>query len=354
MSSKVEFKSKVKMGTYELRDISEDDFAVSPEVFKNESDDNAHAVLVDQYGMLFVDGDTSSKPLYYMRHALIDESRFGGIIELGDSIYSTQVFGDCDDLMQRGPIHNQYCKLSNQPMTYGYGTDEPFSEYRFYEDYSTWKEADVLDIKATYAGQAMVDHQASFKNLPQIIIPCRLEGTYRGKKVSGLGEWAKNYQLSHKPENILTNLGYICLDMLGIRCDGRLERAFVAIDQSGSVGALYHLEGKEPIISDTLSFEADWHPLPYVNDGTCVYDKAVIRFGGKEIHVNGKWGSKGVTKNPRIDKHGQSHVFGSWYEGSVPYQHEVCFCFGENMEAFDTKLAAMGFNVIDKEEKADD
>lgn len=347
MAKVVEFCTKVASGTYEFRKLSEDDFAIEPETFKNELDDNAKAVLIDQYGMLYLDGDLNSKPLYYMRHALIDDSRFGGVIELGDDPLATQISGDCDDFMQRGSIKDCYTKLSDSPMTYGYGTEMPFSEFRFYEDHSTWKEGIALNLKATYVSLSMVDHQASFKNLPQIIVPCILEGTYRGRKVIGLGEWAKNYQLAHKSENILTNLGYICLCLDGIREDGRFERAFICIDQTGTVGAFYYIDGEEPVIADKLTFEADWYHLPYVNDGTCGYKEAIIRFCGKEIHMNAKWGSKGITKSPRVEKHGQSHIFGTWYEGSSPYKHKLNFTFGENMEAYDYKLKDMGFDVVD-------
>lgn len=347
MASKVEFKSTLELGHYEIRSISEDDFVINPKTFQNSFDDNAHVVLVDQYGMLYLDEDTTSKPVYYMRHALIDDSRFGGVIVPGDDCLSPQISGDCDSFYQRGPITDCYKKLNDNPFEYGYSTENPYSQFQFKEDYSTWREADVLDLKATYLGHSIVDHQASFKDLPQIIMPVKIEGTYRGRKVIGLGEWAKNYQKEHKKENILSNLGYICLDLMGIRHDGRLEHTFISIDHTGSVGALYTLEGEEPVVANSLTFEAEWERLPYVDDGTCTFREAIIRFGGKEIHFNAKWGTKGITNIPRLEKHGQSHIFGTWYEGTKSYDHKLNFSFIENMEVFDYKLKEMGFDIKD-------
>lgn len=345
--NKVKFKSNYKQGYFEFRTISEDDFALEPEVFKNESDDNAKVELVDQYGMLFVEGDVNSKPYYYMRHALIDEARFGGVIELGDTFLSPQISGDTNDFFQKGTISNKYHREKNESddFTYAYGTDAPFSEFVFKKNEASWKESDVLDLKVKHIGPSIVDHQAAFRNLPEIFIGCIYEGTYRGKKVIGMGDWAKNYKLAHKSENILSNLGYITLDVMGIREDGRLEHSFIAIDQTGTVGAYYYIDGEEPVVSDEVEFEADWYRLPYVDDGTCVFGPATIRFKNKEIHFEPKWGTKGVTAMPRIEKHGQSHVLGTWYEGKEPYKHKMYFSFSENMEAYDYKLEKMGFKV---------
>lgn len=202
-----------------------------------------------------------------------------------------------------------------------------------------------MDLDVKFVADAIIDHQASFLNLPQIMFPSVWEGKYRGKKAKGLGMLAMNYQLAHKHENILSSLGYISLTMMGVRPDGKMEYAFIAVDQTGTAGAYYKLEG-EPLVSATeVSMEADWYHLPYVDDGTCVFKDAIFRFAGKEIHFSGKWGTKGITPKPRIEKHGQSHIFGTWYVGDVPYEHSLSFSFSENMEAYDYKLAKLGFDV---------
>ena len=335
-------------GYFEIKDRSEDDFKINPSVFNNKEDDNARLVLSDPYCMLFVDGDVDTKPLYYMRHALIDENRFGGVIELGDTVFDFQKSGDTADFFGRGPIDRIYTKLpdvANEEFVYGNGTEAPYSDFKYYKNHATWNEADLLKLDVKFLGPTIIDHQAAFGNLPEIFNVCLVEGVYRDKKVLGLGEWARNYQLSHRNENILSSLGYITLDMIGIRDDDRLEHCFVAIDQTGTVGAYYYLDGEEFITSNELDFDADFYRLPYVDDGTCVFKDAVIKFKDKVIHFNGQWGTKGITAKPRIEKHGQSHVTGTWYAGDTPYKHKLFFTFSENMEAYDYKLAKLGFKV---------
>ena len=347
--SGVKFKSNNPSGRFEFREVSEDDFTISPIAFQNEDDDNAHCVLVDQYGMLFENGNTANKPYYYMRHALIDDSRLGGVIELGDDFLKPQISGDTKDFYQRGEIKDTYKKLQdeeNEGFVYGYSVDNPSFNFKFYKDHALWNEGDgILDLKVRHIGPAIVDHQAAFKNLPEVFIGCVYEGTYRGKKVAGMGDWAKNYQLAHKKENILTSLGYITLDMMGIREDDRFEHSFIAIDQTGTVAAYYYIDGEEPVTSNEVEFDAIWYRLPYVDDGTCVFGDAIIKFANKELHFKAKWGTKGVTEKPRVEKHGQSHVLGTWYEGDAPYKHKMYFTFSENMEAYDYKLEKMGFEV---------
>lgn len=347
MAKNITFKNEFCDGFYEEVKRTEDVFSLTPSVFHNERDDDARVALCDPFGFIFVEGE--EKPLYFMRHALIDMYRFGGIIELGDTPLDYQKSGDCKDFFQRGPITDTYRKredVEGEEFVYGFGTEKPYSKYRLYKDYATFEEGeDVLKLRADFIGDAIVDHQASFGNLPQILFPSKWTGTYRGKKVTGLGHFAMNYQLAHKHENILSSLGYISLTLMGIREDGKLEMAFIAIDQTGTAGAFYKLEG-EPLISVTeVSMEADWYHLPYVDDGTCVFKDAIFRFGGKEIHFNGKWGAKGIAPEPRLDKHGQSHIFGTWYVGDTPYEHKASFGFSENMGAYDYKIEKMGFEV---------
>lgn len=348
MTKEVFFKSSVSKGYYEEMEITEEVFKKEPKFFQNEQDGFAELALVDPLGMLYVDGDFSSKPYYYFRHALIDQYRFGGIVELGDDYLSHQIVGDTEGLMQLGSVSDPYGKkedVEGWDFNYGFGTTDPFSEFRFNGDFQTWKEADVLDIKATHAGNVIVDHQASFDNLPQVLFPVLLEGTYRDKIVKGLGYFATNYKPKVQKVGILDSLGYITMMFSGVREDGRLEHAFVSIDQSGIAGAYYKLEGEELVTAKEVSMETTWERLPYVNDGTCVYKDAIFRFAGKELHFEGKWGTKGAKEKPYLEKHGQSQVLGTWYEGSEPYKHKVSFTFGENMEAFDSRLEKLGFEV---------
>ncbi len=350
MAKEVFFKNELNDGYFEEKEITEDLFTLHPSVFHNERDDDAKIALCDPFGCLYIEGE--EKPRYFMRHALIDMYRFGGVIELGDGPFDVQKSGDTEDFHQRGEITDTYRKREdeNGEFVYGFGTEEPYSKYRFYKDHATFEEGrDVLKLRADYISDAIIDHQCAFGNLPEIFFPAKFTGTYRGKSVVGLGHYAMNYQLSHKHENILSSLGYISLTVMGVREDGRLEMAFIAMDQTGTAGAYYKLEGEPLITTQEVSMEADWYRLPYVDDGTCVFKDAIFRFAGKEIHFEGKWGTKGVTPVPRIEKHGQSQILGTWYEGKTPYKHTLSMTFSENMEAYEDKLKAMGFDVKDAE-----
>ena len=136
---------------------------------------------------------------------------------------------------------------------------------------------------------------------------------------------------------------------MGIRKDGRREfcNASLGLSEGARSIVAYKIDGEEMIITDEVSLEADWMHLSYVDDGTCVFQNAILRFNGKEIHFEGKWGTKGFLKKPRIERHGQSQIFGTWYEGSEPYEHRLYYTFVENMEAYDKNLKRFGFDVID-------
>lgn len=349
MAKEVSFSNSMNDGYFEEVKMSEDLYALQPQVFHNERDDDAKIALCDPFGVIYVEGE--EKPRYYMRHALIDMYRFGGVIELGDGPFDIQKSGDCDEFFQSGQISDTFRKREDEQgedYVYGFGTEEPYSKFRFYKDHAVFEEGkDILKINAKYISDPIVDHQCAFGNLPEMFFPSVFEGTYRGKKICGMGHFAMNYQLAHQRESILSSLGYISLTVMGIREDGRYELAFIAMDQTGTAGAYYKLEGEPLISSSSVSMEADWYRLPYVDDGTCVFKDAIFRFAGKEIHFEGKWGTKGVRPEPRIEKHGQSQILGTWYEGSTPYKHKLSMTFSENMEAYDYKLEKMGFDVKD-------
>jgi hypothetical protein len=83
------------------------------------------------------------------------------------------------------------------------------------------------------------------------------------------------------------------------------------------------------------------------DDGTVMYKDALFIVGNKKIHFEGKWGTKGFLNEPRLEKHGQSQMFGTWYEGKERYRHRVYYTFTENMEAYDENLKSYGFDVKD-------
>lgn len=239
-------------------------------------------------------------------------------------------------------------KVSDNPIKYALGTPEPYFEYCFTDSHAYLKESDFLDVEAEYFPFAVVDHSSIWNNVCPIYQTALLTGTYEGKKVQGLAHIDRSFKQHGNDEYSL--LGYIDNEYDGIREDGRKETAIIHIDTStGKVFAYYWLEGEEPVVSDNVIMEAEWIRLPYCKDGTCVYKSAVYKFAGKEIHYTAKWGSKGFTAYPRLDKYGQSQTFGTWYEGKTPYKHKLYMTFVENQEAFDNNLQQMGFDVVDAE-----
>ena len=123
-----------------------DFFNDQPEYLNNEEDGYGKMVLVDAYGLIFPDGQDRA-PVLYVRHGNPDSYRFGGFCRLSDDPVGLQTPLHDEDLAQKeetGPFR----LISEEPFCYGYGTKEPFSEYRYYDGYGTWKETDVLDVKA--------------------------------------------------------------------------------------------------------------------------------------------------------------------------------------------------------------
>lgn len=321
---------------------------VTPNIFNNEMDDYATLRIISTYAEMFPDGDVSKKPYYFFRHTNEDGStRFSGFMELGDTPLDIQKGGHIENLCTPENAQNSYYKkISNDPVEYALGTEKPFFEYRFTDSEAYLKEGDFLDVKAEYFPFAVVDHSSIWNNVCPIYQTALLTGTYEGKKVQGLAHIDRSFK--QHGNDAYSLLGYIDNEYDGIREDGRKETAIIHIDVStGKVFAYYWLEGEEPVVSDTVIMEAEWVRLPYCNDGTCIYKNAVYKFAGKEIHFTAKWGSKGFTSYPRLDKYGQSQVYGTWYEGQAPYKHKLFMTFVENQEAFDNNIEKLGFDVVD-------
>ena len=325
----------------------------NPEVFDNDFDGHAQLVLVDVYGSIFTAPDIADcKPISYFRHVDIANKcyRFGNILELGDKPLDVQkgpVFPG--KLAKKGDPVSDYIKISEEPLVYGFGSEDPFVECRFKKDGLYMKEADVFSLKCEPWPITIYDHDSFYVNSSCIFQPSTFSGLIDGKQFMGLGSYDRFHM--HKNAGSFSDvpLGYTTSYMLGIREDGRKEVMFISgsFNEDGKTIALYWLEGETPIVTDYFTLEADWQHLPYVDDGTCVFKDAVIRFGGKEFHFEGKWGTKGFLDKPRLEKHGQSQMNGSWYEGKVPYKHRIFTGGFENMEAYDYKLKEKGFNVID-------
>ena len=322
-----------------------------PPEFDNAYDDHAKVALLDSYCMLFKEGITSSKPLIYFRHTDVAKNkyRFGNLVELGDNPLD----------VQKGVLHADEVADQATPIDKPYGYDEDgllgFAstgkvEQKYYEKAITIKEGDYLDLTAyPWEGFTTYDHQSTYANCSCVFQPATYMGTLDGKPIIGLGSYDRLCMKEVTSGGFgSVSLAYIALSAMGIRQDGRREYCFTSIGLSKGARtmAIYKIDGQPAIISDTVDFEADWIRLPYVDDGTCVFKDATIYFGGKEFHFEGKWGSKGFLQQPRIDKHGQSQMFGTWYEGSEKYEHRLFFTFTESMEAYEDNLKELGFDVI--------
>lgn len=327
----------IELKKYTLADIGR-----APEYFDTEVDGHGKLSLVDTYGVLFPNGE-NQRPIWFIRHCNPDAVRFAGIHRPGDGHLSLQTPLHLDDLAQKGTPIVGYNKVDDT--CYGISAEEPFFEYRFYEDYLTYKEADVLNLRAEPFPAAIFKHADESTTTSQITQPCLYSGTYEGKPVTGIG----NFELVYVPEKQNNSFNfffsYIYAYDVGVRPDGKKEVAMTHFSLDGKSTGLYWLEGEDTVISHDVKLETVWEPLPYMEDGTCTYKDAVWRFGGKEIHFTGKWGAKGITAYPRVELGGQSQVLGTWYEGSTPYEHKLSMTFHENMNVYADKLKAGGFKV---------
>ena len=319
-------------------------------------DEGAKLIMLDPYGFLFPFCDTSQKPPVYFHHAYINKIRFNGITELGDDYLSHQKSGKHHDEMAQPttPVTKQYVRFEDTPCGgYVQQTDFPYSEIRYYDDGTlTVKEADFLDLTFKPFKYANVDYGNMFKGRFQVQQPCMLTGFYENRPVMGLGSYDRIYAPSTVVDDVMAGSAYIYVVGHGIREDGREEAYMITKglydDKSNGINnGYYWIEGEEPIIVSNAEIEADWVHLPYVDDGTVVYKDAIFHIGPKEIHFCGKWGTKGFTKEPRIERHGQSQIYGSWYEGKMPYEHKLFFAWGEHTGAYDHVIKAYGFHVID-------
>lgn len=333
--------------TLETKDL----IAPTPVCFATDYDGHAILSLVDFIAMLFPNGDVNEKPMLYIRHTdmLKKQFRFGNLIELGDDVLSPQKGAyHVDEVGQEEAGISAYHEVSDG--VYGFEAINPPAEFRFSEDGYDIKEGSFLRMHCEKWPLAIYEHESMYQNVSTIIQASTYYGTYEGKPCLGVGEHDRLFIPTevHGFDGITNRFGYFYMNMMGIREDGRREQALISINLSdGKNFAYYYLDGETPILSDHVSMETEWYHLPYVDDGTCVYKNAVFRFCGKEFHFTGKWGSKGFTTKPRVSKHGQSQVFGTWYEGKVPYKHRLYMTFGENMEAYDYKLKELGFEVMD-------
>lgn len=333
MSKYVKFVS-----TYE-----EDFLEVDPKEFNNDSDGYAKYCLTDIYGLLYFKNKENEKPISFFRHVNPNTIRFAGFTELGDDCLSPQKGGyHHEDIAQKETIMDSYKKLSKSPVIYGFSSDNPHMKYEFFLDHVNVEESDFFKATLYRIPVTIIDHNSIFPPMSQISQPCLISGLYEGKEVIGLGSYDRYFMPKNINKDMGEDLGYICASVSGIRDDGRYELVIVTINFPNKQCGIYWLEGEKPIISYQVSMKADWQPLPYIDDGTYVYKNATFEFENVILHVNGKWGTKGFTKEPRIERHGQSQIFGTWYVGKKAYKHIISNSFIENMNCYENVLKENG------------
>lgn len=332
----------------EYRKFTNDDFSFKPTCFKNEFPGQATVLIRhDQCGMILFENDL---PHYYFHNIDQESSRWSGFIELGDQPFSLQKGVPNTDTAQNEPM-SAYGVECNEPLTYGLHTLNGIeAKFTYNEDgceFIEGKDGEVLHVKGEWFPYGLICHLGSEYNIPFMHLPVLLKGNYRGKPIEFLACIDRIFSPTGQESNVLTNAtSYISSYCSGIRENGKREWFIGLICRKNGKGlGIYWLEDEEPVISDEVVNEGIWEKLPYVDDGTAVCVNNVWKFGGKEIHVIGKWGAKGFTAKPRFDRHGQSQMFGTWYEGTVPYQHKIWNTFNENMEAYVDSLRERGFMV---------
>ena len=353
MIKKVEFSHASGSVLYAKCDRMRTEYLTSPtpKVFDTDYDGHAQLGLTDVLAMIFPDGDVKQKPLLYIRHADMKKHqyRFGNLLEMGDDWLSTQKALHADVIGQAGTPITEYQEYEDG--VFGFDEIDGKQAFRIDSEGFHVNEQDILKLDFDNWPNAIIEHESLYNNVSTLIQPGSFMGTYQGRPVLGLGEHDRSFisVTARNFDNITNDFGYIYMNMMGIReDDGKREQAIVSIDPfHGKNFCYYWKDGEVPVLTDKVSMETEWKRLPYVDDGTCVSKNAVFRFAGKEFHFEGKWGTKGFTEKPRVEKHGQSQIFGTWYEGNTPYRHRLYMTFGENMEVYDYRLKELGFDVVD-------
>lgn len=334
---------------YEVRKLTVDDLGLSPEfVHRNEGDWSLSRHYV--WCIMFPENDTV--PHYYMRNMELDRYRNCGIIRLGETPFSPQSEAHVYDIAKLGDVTSRYQQISKDPVIFEQGTKDPFSQIRFMDGCARWKETDVLDLKVDYWPYATFIHHETGYGLEYIHQNVTVTGTYEGKKVESLGCFDRTFTPVDLDANSIINKAcdiYLISVCSGIREDGRKEYFYSILggEKLKNRFGVYWLEGQEPIVSDNLRIETNWKHLSYLSeeDPTCGYENCTWYLNDLEIHINGKWGTRGFAAEPRTDRVGCTQTFGPWYTGKTPYKHKLWHNYNENMGCTIENLDKYGFKV---------
>ena len=328
----------------EFRKLKDDELGLIPNCFEKE---NVELLRHLNWCILYQE---NSSPHYYMRNMEPDYYRWGGIIKLGDHPLDFQTSRHHKDIAQLDTPTTDYKKISEDPLCYEMRSDFPMTEFKYMNGKAFWKEGEILDVEIEFFPYAIIIHPDSPQRICYWAQPVLVKGMYEGKSIRTLGcidrfFAPKDKELQKKAlEDVLKH--YIWSYYFAVRKDGKKELAYFNIcEHNGKGVAIYWLEGQEPIISDEVTLEAEWHRLPYApeSDSSVTFTKAIWKFCGKEVHFEGKWGAKGHTATPRMNTIGLTHCYGSWYEGKSPREYELMHAANECSGATIETIEKMGF-----------
>lgn len=343
------------MKTFYFDNVTSDDLTLHPKRFDNEQDGHARVYCIETMATFYKDG-LNQAPLTMFRHMQPDRVRWAGIVKAGDTPFSVQTPAHVRDIANTDHPIKEYQQVSDDPVVFEYSSENPDCQYRYQESLVTWKEGEhgsILNLRAEPFPVAFFMHRLPNNNNASCFMywPCILSGTYEGKPISGMGENSRQFIPDGKEDkdtqeaNYQKTTNYACVFLSGVRQDGRREMVYV-YGLYGQMTSGYWLEG-EGAVTGIAELIGDWEQLPYVDDGTYVCLNFDIKIANKIIHFNGKWGHKGWTETPWNEKHGQSQIIGTWYEGDTPYEHMLWDSFVENMDAFEDNLKAAGYHLKD-------
>lgn len=343
---------------FEIRRSRDEDFSTRPPVFQNEVDGYAELMTYACWVMLFPEG-IDEKPIYFMRNMNPDSYRWMGIIHPGETIIDYQTEAHVRDLAQGDAKVVPYHLEHTDPDTYVISSEEPYSYYSFSKDGGHWvegKDGCVFDLEFTPFDVSHFEHQNSPRGAVVHLTGGTLTGTYEGKPVFGMGAYDRTFRPQDKTDLEANNrsFAYVSSYLSAIREDGRREAAYTSIStidgRNGHGLGIYYIDGEEPILTNEVYLEdAVFRRLPYLPEGdhTVVLANGTWKFGGKEFHMDCKWGGKGFTVGPRNERVGQTQTYGTWYEGKAPYKQKNYHFFTESMGASEETISAMGFTVTD-------